>query len=208
VPKPEEVAEYLRRDAGRAVKVWGVEPYEFEGLLRRHLVFRACAETWTLETHVLPSGGTCGNFATDGEKIWYLGGVRKQKNLESLLRDEGVRLDRADPVKLSELLSKLLLDQRNTFYRVLPSAADIPKRGCCDLNEAERPKYEGKVKPPAVTGDGQSGWAVEFYTLSGWMHETFVLTRHVVEVSPRYEVTRRDEVLSEHVFSRSFGIVY
>jgi hypothetical protein len=134
--------------------------------------------------------------------------VRKRQSLESLSRAEGAQLDKVAPGAAAEMLSRLLLDQRNTFYTVLTSAADIPKRGCCEIDVTERPKYEGKIRPPGVTGGNKSGWSVEFYTLSGWMHETQELTRHVIEVSAQYEITRREEILSMHVFSKLWGIVY
>jgi hypothetical protein len=207
-PTPEDVSRYLQQRERRGeVKVWGVRPFEFSSLLREHQVFRACSDLFILEHKMLPGGGSCGNFATDGTSILYLGDG-KQKKLEDLLRREGLQFDRVEALPVAELFAALLLAHHNISYAVVTSAAEVSRRGCCVINEAERPKYESRIRPPRVTGDAGAGWSVEFYTLSGWMHERQALTRHLIQISPQYELASTEEVISTRVFSRTLGIVY
>jgi len=186
-----------------------VSPVDHGAVLRRHGIFRACTDDFRLDSTMLPRSTSCGYFATDGQAFWYLS-ADKKRSLEALLRRDGTRLGDQDPAGMAQFFATLLFAGGNESARVVDSwnALIGLEDGEFVLDPAERARYAGKVQPPGVSRTKSKGWAFQFCTLSGWMHNTKTLRRHRIVIEADHSITPSSRVLSDAVFSRTPNIVY
>jgi hypothetical protein len=153
---------------------------------------------------------TCGYFSSDGAEIRYLN-RSNQSDFEALLARDDVFPDDIDPLLIARLFTAILLDDGNNSHIVIDSLEDILSltgTGRYVIDENECKKYASVLREPTMEKQDLTGWSLEFYTLSGWMHSKKTLALQRFEITPDYEITLTSEVLSDLVFSSVPNYLY
>lgn len=182
----------------------------WSGWLERHRVLEVGVGGPLFERAMLPAGGTIGHVLTDGRSLLLPLDRHHPEHLERLLAAEP-GFAAADPADLAGLLIAARLDEGNVAHQLLESADELlvwsgPGQGYL-LDRRAWEGYREKIAPPRLSAGGD-GLRLGFTTISGWMHETQVVTRFDARLDAAGRVTLLRDVLCERAFLETPGIVY
>jgi hypothetical protein len=152
-------------------------------------------------------------FAFDGNKLIYLNGPNAKNNLSSVLKAENCPLEMVEPDKLASLFCLTILQKNDDSATVLSSPDDLKtyakvKYDKLDLNEFN--KCAAQIKSPHIDGNQKTGWKISFCTLHGQMETgiTKNVSSYQIEISPQYNLSLQEKVLSSNIFSYVRQVVY
>lgn len=195
----------------RTFEVNQIVPFEDGEFFRRTCVFTVWVRDHLLEGAILPCGGTFGLFSLSQKGLRYLN--RRQDNVEELLREEGRALNECAPTVLASFVAEALGRECNSSHDVLASPEYLAKYPSdfahdYELDAQEWARVQTRIAAPMLTGDGGTGWQLEFCTVFGWMHEKQTLIRHRYGFAPDFRIVHEKEVLSRRIFKRTPQILY
>ncbi|MFH1996523.1 MAG: hypothetical protein ABIJ27_05940 [Candidatus Omnitrophota bacterium] len=167
-----------------------------------------------LEFPVLPDGPSFGMFALYDGKLIYLNG--KNTNLDRILWKESAgSMRELDPKSLALMVILCKVSGGETRDQLITSAQDVykfetkkdPPVGYV-VHRKKLNKFKGVIKPPQWEDTGFTD-ALEFYVLSGWMHDLTNLAKVRVDFdksSPKISVKR--EYLEGGIFKSIPDVSY
>ncbi len=179
------------------------------GFFERNRLLRVSVNDLFLEEVCLPGRRTVGIFAYDSTRLLYLQGdpATRANRLQELLTSENRPLDDADAEKLGRLFSTCLLDRRNDTHDVILSLTNLNEYGrsvgqpyTVDSKEVE--KISDRLSPPAIIGSTERGWRLSVVTVFGWKHNKEHLILNEFRITPDFEITVTQKVLSKCIFSQ------
>jgi hypothetical protein len=195
--------------SGEKPRINAAYRFNDRGFFRYQTIYILDVSGVMLSHRVLPIGGSVGTFAWDGSHLLRL--TREQPdNLRTALAREGRPLDEADPHAMAELLAEVLLSGQNYHHHVLHSAGQLREGAYSSygLKEAEWSRLSGTIFPPTITRKAEQGWAIECWTLYGWMHNTNSVVHCQFRVSLTYAVQPIWNVACDELFASIPQITY
>jgi hypothetical protein len=194
-------------------KVRRVDVVDDSGFFQHNKILRIVVSGNILSTRILPSGGSLELFAYDGKNLISL---NSKKNMSSVLRSENRPLEEAKPTFLASLFCQTILGHGDYVQDLISSTDDVLKfengeglfRGNYKVDQEELKKCADKIIPVTLVGDHKSGWTIRFSTLQGYMHELNTICNYEISILPDYDITVKENVLSEKIFSKIPKIMY
>jgi hypothetical protein len=209
--------------SSQTVDVYDVQSHQADPFHESRL-FWAWATGVSLEQTVLPGRNRLGLFAFGPDGYRYLS--RRRTEIESLLNADGRPVDDYNPAQLAQVFLDALANQGPYTHALISSPAQlsqklpVPGFGAAGyrLNEPEWERWRNVVAAPACTGDEHRGWALDCYTLYGWMHDkrTLCRIRYRIRCAPGsyrrrptgFRLEERIETLSERLFHETPAVRY
>ncbi len=169
-----------------------------------HVLMSVQSNQIHLEFSHAPLWDSSGTFAFDGKRLLYLNGSVRYKSVVQLLREESLDLSTIKADALAQFFKESLLDSKRSTHWIVSSQDDIKdrKKDHYKVNNDELKMCSEYLVPPTVSGNSKIGWKVNFTTVSGFLHFKYRVSAMVVTVSPQYEVTVGERLLSTKIFSR------
>jgi len=193
------------------LKIMRIKPLNYDTIFSKHRIFQVDIDRLYLEIVYPGTMISSGYFATDGKEILYLNRTNTD-NIETLFKNENIQIDELDATTFCSFLSQTLLTDRGYSCRVISSVSEIidfarANKGY-EVNDAEIEKFGSDIHPPKISGDRESGWEVEFYTIGEMMYSAKKVARHLFKISGQYKIQHTEEILTTQAFSKIPHIMY
>jgi hypothetical protein len=170
---------------------------------QRHTLMKISSSGTGLDIGRAPMYGSAGIFAYDGTKLLYLGGKDKRINIETLLRQEALSLETMDEKVLARFFSQTFLGSGYGMHVIITCSNDLLdfQKQYYRVDPEEFDHCSNRLAGPSLTGNADVGWKLHFVTLNGSMTWLQNVTAYDITVSPNYDVSVCEQVLSKRIFS-------
>lgn len=179
-------------------------PWTYEGgFFRKHSILEITIipGDYLAWPHLPGRHASTGLFAFDGETLYYLHGDQAQ--LEAIFRAEARPIHQTNAYHMAYFLTKVLLGEEG-HHLILSSDLDMLTHGVGDyeLNFEEMKSWLGRILSPKILGDSETGWRLEFSTLSEALLKPNTITNYHFYISPDFSITIEKIILTGNAFSR------
>ena len=162
-----------------------------------------------------PPNGRSAPFAFDGKTLLHLG--PDNKNLETILAEQKKPVPALfSPEAFAALVNSAKLDRDAIARHVVKSAEDVRQfryfpdesaESGFQVDEGALAEVADIIAPPIFSKQGDKEVLV-YFALRGWWHAVRELVKVTVVVDEDYSLDIKEELLTNHIFSKVPDVVY